>query len=177
MTSLVKLPVRLGLLAAALSLVACSGKTDFSITRSFTVTSSGAPAGYSVVEQVDLAADAPEAWKHRSKATSIDLVAIDATITSNLSGNATTASGSIFFRPDGGTGASDVLVGRWTNEAIPLATPHSMGLVLSPGAAAVIENALDGSGKFAIVASGGTADPVRFNADLTLHLKLNYKVP
>jgi hypothetical protein len=177
MTSHAKSPVRLGLLALALALVACSGKTDFSISRSFNVISSGAPAGYSIVEPISLPADAPEAWKHRSKATSVDLVAIDATVTANLSGNATTASGSIFLRPDGGAGANDVLIGIWTNEAIPLATPHSIGLVLSPAAEAVIENALDGSGNFAIVASGSTADPVQFRADLTLHLKLNYKVP
>jgi hypothetical protein len=177
MTSHAQSPVRLGLLAVALSLVACSGTTDFTISRSINVTSSGAPASYSIVEQVDLAADAPEAWKHRSHATSIDLAAIDATITANLSGNATTATGSILLRPEGGTGANDVLVGSWTNEPIPLATPHSIGLVLSPAASAVIENALHGSGKFAVVATIATVDPVRFKADLTLHLKLTYKLP
>lgn len=173
----VKSPLRLGLLAAALSLVACTGKTDFTISRSVSVRSSGAPATYSIVEPISLSTDAPEAWKHRSRATSIDLVAVDATITANLSGNATTASGSISFRPDGGTAANDLLVGRWTNEAIPLATPHSISVVLTPAAAAVIENALDGNGNFSIVASGSTADPVQFNADLVLHLKLTYKVP
>jgi hypothetical protein len=169
--------MRHGLLAASLSLVACSGNTDFSISRSFTVNSSGSPATYSGVQPVNLQADAPDAWKHRSKIKSIELVGLDATMTANLSGNATTATGSISLRPDGGTGATDVQVGSWSNEPIPLAAPHSIGVVLSPAAISLIEDALKGSGIFAVVVSGTTAAPVQFNANATLHLKLTYKVP
>jgi hypothetical protein len=177
MTHHTKSPVRLGLLAASLTLVACSGTTDFSITKSFTANSAGTPAVYSSVQLVDLPADAPTAWKHKSKIKSLDLVGLDATMTANLSGNATTGSGSLSLRPDGGTGSTDVLVGSWPSEPIPAAAPHSIGVVLSPAAVSVIEDALGGSGKFSIVMSGATAAPVRFTADVTLHLKLTYKIP
>jgi hypothetical protein len=164
-------------MAISLTLAACSGKTDFSISKSFTANSAGTPATYSSIQPVNLPADAPEAWKHRSKVKSIELVGIDGTMTANLTGSATTGSGSIYLRPDGGTGSTDVLVGSWANEPIPLAAPHSIGVVLSPAAVTLIEDALGGSGLFAIVMSGATAAPVQFNADVILHLKLTYKVP
>jgi hypothetical protein len=175
MTQPMKSLARLGLLAASLSLAACSGKTDFSITKSFTANSAGSPATYSSVQLVDLPADAPDAWKHKGKMKSLDLVGLDATMTANLTGVATTGSGSLSLRPDGG--GTDVPVGTWPSEPIPLAAPHSIGVILSPAAVGVIENALKGTGRFSIVMQGATALPVVFDADVTLHLKLTYKVP
>jgi hypothetical protein len=79
-------------------------------------------------------------------------------------------------RPDGGTGSTDVVVGSWPTEPIPATAPHTIGVVLSPAAVSVIESALAGSGKFSIIMTGATAAPVSFPADVTLHLKLKYKL-
>jgi hypothetical protein len=168
--------VRLGLAAACFSLAACTGTTDFTITESFIANSAGSPAVYSDVQAVDLASDAPDAWKHRDKVDSLELVGLDATMTASPSPGATTGSGTLSLRPDGGTGSTDVVVGTWPSEPIPASAPHSIGVTLSPAAVSVIESALTGSGKFSIVMTGATAAPVIFPADVSLHLKLKYKL-
>jgi hypothetical protein len=177
MNALTKTAARLGLLATPLLLAACTGSTDFSITESFVADSAGSPAVYNSIQQVDLAAQAPSAWKHRSKIDSLTLVALDATMTASPSPAATAGDGLLKLRPDGGTGSSDVVVGSWVKEPIPATAPHSIGVVLSPAAVSVIEGALRGNGRFSILLSGATDAAVTFPVDVTLHLTLKYKVP
>jgi hypothetical protein len=167
---------RLGLAAACLSLAACTGSTDFDVSASFYADSAGSPAVYSSTQAIDLAADAPDAWKHRDKVDSLELVGIDGTMTSGAIPAATTGSGTLTLRPDGGTGSTDVVVGTWSSEPIPATAPHTIGVVLSPAAVSVIQSALTGSGRFSIIMTGATAAPVSFPADVTLHLKLKYKL-
>jgi hypothetical protein len=166
---------RLGIaLAVTASLAACSGSTDFTVSKDFSVASTGGVV-YQYVEAVDLAAEAPDAWKHRSKIKKLELVGLDATI-QQLFSPATTGGGSIVLRPDGGTGATDVVVGTWPATE-PVMAPHSLSVTLSPSAVGVIENALRGNGRFSVLLTGTTVDSASFLANVSLHIKLTYKVP
>ncbi len=162
-------------LGALLFLAACSGTTDFTVKKTFDVNSAGGTAVYTSVQQVDLPADAPDAWKHRNKIKKLELVGLEAVMTNNITGVATTGSGSVLLRPDGG--GADVTVGSWTNEAISAAAPDSINATLTPGAVGLIEDALRSNGRFQVVFSGSTVDALHFVTDVTLHVKLTYKVP
>lgn len=162
-------------LVAATSLAACTGHTDFTVSKDFTVNATGG-VPYSYAQPVDLAAEASTAWKHRSKIKSLDLVGLDGTIQSVVSGAGTTGGGSIVLRPDGGTGATDVVVGSWPNTE-PVVAPHSLAVTLDPAAVSVLEEALRGTGRFTVLFTGTTAADAVFLANVQLHLKLTYKVP
>jgi hypothetical protein len=162
-------------LAAVVSLAACSGSTDFTVSKDFNVASTGGVL-YTYTDDVDLAAEAPQAWKHRSKIKKLELVGLDGTIQSVSAGSGTTGGGSIVLRPDGGTGSTDVVVGTWPNTE-PVVAPHSLSVTLSPEAVAVIEGALHGNGKFTVLLTGTTVASASFVANVSLHVKLTYKVP
>jgi hypothetical protein len=158
----------------ALSLAACSGKTDFSITATFHPNATGG-VPYSLTAPIDMAQEAPSAWKHRDKVKSLELVELQGTVTSGTP-LPFTGSGTITLRPDGGTGATDVVAGSWTDETVS-GVPHSLGVTFSQAAVGVIEQALEGNGKFTVLLAGSTTSSVQFDVDVTLHLKLEYKVP
>lgn len=167
-------------LGALALLAACSGTTDFTVTKDF-VANSTAAAGYQATQAVDLAADAPDAWKHRSKIKKLELVGIDGTVTS-ITTPATggfTGNGEIWLFPDGVTSSSDPAaqqLGSWPNEAVT-AAPHTLSVSLTPAAIAVLENALRTTGRFAVHVEGGTQQNALFGARVALHVKLTYKVP
>jgi len=179
-----RFPARAGALASVSLLVACSGNVDFSITKPFDADATGTPPTYSKAQAVDLSADAPDAWKHRDKVKSIDLVGLDGTLDSVVSGTvalactvATPCTGSLRLRADGAPadGSRDVPVGSFSLTSFP-ATPHTITWQLSQAGLDIIDNALQGNGKFSVVAAGGTAAPIHFLGTATLHLKLKYKV-
>jgi hypothetical protein len=154
----------------------CTGKTDFDITKTFDpVDSAGSPATYTLTQHVDMAAEAGSAWKHRSKVKSLDLVGLTGTMTQNHSGPATTGSGSIVLTRNG----SSVTVGTWRDEPMPASgsLPHSIGTTLEPAGAALVMDALKNDGLFDVTLAGSTAAAVNFGADVTLHLKMRFKVP
>lgn len=162
-------------LAAGLALAACSGSTDFTVSKDFNVNSTGGVL-YTYLDDVDLAAEAPDAWKHRNKIKKLELVGLDGTIQSVSSGAGTTGGGSIVLRPDGGTGSTDVVVGTWPATE-PVVAPHSLSVTLSPAAVGVIEAALRGNGRFTVILTGTTVASASFVANVSLHVKLTYKVP
>ena len=161
--------------AAAFSLAACTGHTDFTISKDFSVNATGG-VPYSYTQAVDLAAEASSAWSHRGKIKSLDLVGLDGTIQSVMSGAGTTGGGSIVLRPDGGTGATDVVVGSWPSTE-PVVAPHSLAVTLDPAAVSVLDEALRGSGRFSVLLVGTTVADAAFLANVQLHVKLTYKVP
>jgi len=161
-----------------LAIAGCSGTTDFTVTANFTNVSTTAGTAYSRNVAVDLQAQAGNAWKHRNKVKSLDLVALDATVTS-LPTAPMTGSGTIWIGPGTATSTSDagvVQVGNWPSEAVT-AAPHSIGVQLSQASLDVIENALKGDGRFVVFLTGTTVDAETFDATAVLHIKLKYKVP
>ena len=166
-----RLPVAL---AAAATLAACGGTVDFDISESFNVNATG--TSWSGVQPVDLAADAPSAWKQRKHIDSIEVVSASATITAEATGNAANfGDGSAAFRPDGATDASqDVQVGTWTH--LPIAVGSTIALTPSAQLDAFLTSVLKGSGKFSVVASGSDdASPAIFTVQVHLACKLNWK--
>jgi hypothetical protein len=167
-----RLPVAL---AAAATLAACGGTVDFDVSRSFDVNATA--TSWSGEKAVDLAADAPKAWKQRSHIDSIQVVSADAEITVEGATNAaTTGSGTASFRPEGGPadGSQDVLVGTWTN--IPIAVGSSIAITPSAQLDEFLNNVLKGSGKFTVVASGTTdTQPAVFTVKVSVGAKLKWK--
>jgi hypothetical protein len=165
------------LAAAGLALVlgaGCTRTTDFSITKTFDPVNATGGTPYVVTRDVDMASEAGDGWKHRDKVKSLDLVGLDATMTTNHSAVATTGSGSIVLSR---AGLTDVTVGTWTNEAIPATGPHSINAVLAPDGVSLIMNALENDGQFSVTLTGQTAATVSFAAEVTLHLKMKFKFP
>lgn len=164
---------------AALALAAgCSksGDVDFTITKHYTnVNSAGGGAAYTYSDHVDLASEAGEAWGHRDKIKSVDVVGLDATMTAVHSGGPTTGSGKITLS----RGTSKAVVGTWTAEPLPTTAPHSISVALNHDAMSIVDAALRDDGKFDVEVAGSTAGPINFDADVSMHLKMSYtiKVP
>ena len=165
-------------LAGLVLAAGCSGTTDFTVTADFTNVSTAAGTVYGKSVLVDLQAQAPDAWKHRKKVKSLELVGLDATAT-RVTALPMTGSGAIWIGPGSALTTSDpgvVQVGSWPSEAIT-GVPHSIGVTLSGASLAVIEDALKGDGRFVVFLSGTTVDAENFDATAVLHVKLKYKVP
>jgi hypothetical protein len=166
---------RVAALAGLLLLPGCSKEIDFSVPASFTVNSEGG-VPYSTVQGVDLSVDAPDAWSHKDKVKDLSLVDVDGTIVaifSSPTGN--TGSGTVSLRPDGATSsASDVLIGTYANE--PIVNGRTLTITLSAAAIDIINNALQGNGRFQVVAAGSTTQSASFEVEFTLQMKLNYKI-
>jgi len=167
-------------LGALFLFAACSGTTDFTITKDFSI-SATANQKYQATQAVDLAADAPDAWKHRSKIKKLEAVGLDGTVTSIITpaSGGFTGSGEIWLLPDGVTSSSDpaaLQLGSWPSEVVSSA-PHTLTVDLKPSAIAVLENALRTNGRFAVQVEGTTQQNAVFNARAALHVKLTYKVP
>ena len=162
-------------MSALLLVAGCSKEIDFSIPATFPVDSTGGTA-YSTVHQIDLAVDAPDAWSHKDKVKDLSLVDVEGTIVAiiaSVEGN--TGGGTVAIRPDTATtSATDVVLGTYTNQAIVL--NRSLTITLTAGALDIINNALQGNGRFKVVASGTTAQNANFQVEFTLHMKLNYKI-
>ena len=147
--------------------------TDFSIPATFNVNSTGGVL-YSFVQQIDLAVDAPGAWSHRNDVKDLSLVDVTGTILAlyTPTGGAT-GTGTVWLRPDTATtSATDVSIGTYTNQTI--ATGRAVIVTLVPGALTIVNDALHGSGRFKVVASGTTVASANFTVEFILHMKLNY---
>lgn len=159
---------------AALVLVAgCSktGDVDFTITKRYNnVNSTGGPFGPSV-EHVDLAQEAGEAWGHRDKIKSVDLVGLDAKVTQINSGGPATVSGTITLV----RGAQRAVVASYANETVS-AAPHSVTETLNPGAMAIVNDALQSDGQFDVEYAGSSVGAINFNAEVSMHMKMLYKI-
>jgi len=169
------LAVRTAMMSALLLLAGCSKEIDFSVPATLTVNSTGGTP-YSVVQQVALADDAPDAWSHKDKVKDLSLVEVEGTIVaiiSSATGN--TGGGTVAIRPDTATTpATDVVLGTYTNQ--PIVLGQSLTITLTSGALDIINNALQGNGRFKVVATGSTAQNANFQVGFTLHMKLNYKI-
>jgi hypothetical protein len=167
--------LRIPVALAAVALAACGGTVDFDVSRSFEVDAT--TTSWSGAMPVDLAADAPAAWKQRKHIDSIQVVSADAAITVEAAGNAANlGSGTASFRPDGGPadGSQDVLVGTWSD--IPIAVGSSIALTPSAELDTFLTNVLKGSGKFSVVASGTTdTAPARFTVKVSVGAQLKWK--
>lgn len=167
-------------LGALALLAACSGTTDFTITKDFAVSATGNQQ-FESTQSVDLPAAAPEAWKHRKKIKKLEAVGLDGTVTSISlpASGGFTGSGEIWLFPDGVTSTSDpaaLQLGAWPSEQVASA-PHTLSVTLQPAAIEVLESALRGNGRFAVHLEGTTQQNAMFNARAALHVKLTYKVP
>ena len=153
-----------GLLLAA----GCSGKIDFEVTKNFTVTSTGT---YQTSNQTVNLQDYPDAWKHRNKIKSVDIVGVDGKV---IVTNAPTATGTgrLWIRRPGGAA---VLVGAATNHS--LAQDASLTIVPSDAANDVINDAIRNDGIFEAYMEGSTSGAALFEVAVTLRCKLTYKVP
>ena len=166
-------------LLAALALPACNGSTDFTVNELLTVDSS--TTSYDGPFQVDLS-QYKTAWDNRKhiKSLSIDAASVQGTIATVDAGNAaSTGSGSLALRPDGGPtdGSEDVEIGSISNAAISPGTTYTVDGTNMPAASALLEGALKGSGKFSLVAHGtANAAPVNFTVDATLKVHVKYSV-
>jgi len=164
-------------LAAAATLAACGGAVDFDVTHAIDVNS--AVAAWSGEAAVDLSTANPDAWKQRKHIDSIEVVSAEATITSvpaasptGAANSATTGTGTASFRPDGG--GADVLIGSLSG---PIVQGRVIPLTPSPAVTTFITDAMNGSGKFTVVASGlADGAPVSFTVQVHLACKLNWKL-
>lgn len=170
--------VHAALAAVLLLATGCTGSTDFSITANFVGVNSSAGVRYDRNVPVDLQAQAPDAWKHRSKVKSLDLVGLDGTAT-RITAPPMSGAGAIWIGPGGALTTADpgvVQVGSWPSETIT-AAPHAIGVTLSGASLDVIESALKGDGRFVLFLTGTTVDSENFDATAVLHIKLKYKIP
>lgn len=173
-----RLAARATVAVASLTLLVsgCTYDTDFTIKKTVDpVSSVGGSTPFTVVRDVDLAAEAPGAWKRRDRVKSLDLVGLDATVTSVHSGGPTTGDGSIVVSRNG----TDVVVGSWTAEPLPAAAnvPHSINASFNAAAISLINQALHDDGRFSVKATGSTAAAYDFAAEVSLHLRMSYKFP
>jgi len=169
------LVARAAVLSGLVVLAGCSKEIDFSLPATFTVTSDGVTA-YGTVRPINLSVDAPDAWSHRSKVKDLSLVEVEGmVITVYYPTGGTTGSGTVALRPEGVFDSSqDVTLGTYTSKTI--ATGQSVIVTLVPAALTIVNDALQGDGRFQVVASGSTTAAASFSVEFTLHMKLNYKI-
>jgi hypothetical protein len=162
-------------LAAAsltLALTGCTHSTDFSITKHYTNVNVTA-GSVSGTQHVDLAQEAGGAWKQRSHLKSLDLVAVDATITQINTGATATFSGSVALSRGG---SAPVEIGTWS-EPFPSSAPHTITVTFNQAGEQLINDAIKSDGQFDVTFTASSGAPVNFNADVTLHVHMTYKVP
>jgi hypothetical protein len=169
------LVARAAVLSSLVVLAGCSKEIDFSLPAEFTVNSTGGVL-YSVVQQIDLAVDAPDAWSHKDKVKDLSLVDITGTVLALYTPTGgTTGTGTVWLRPDTATDSStDVSIGTYTNKTI--ATGQAVIVTLAPAALTIVNDALAGNGRFKVVATGTTVASANFLVEFILHMKLNYKI-
>lgn len=160
------------LAASALGLSGCESTTDFVVEETVQVVSPGGAFG-AIVQPVDLST-VGEAWSNRSHVKDLSIRSAQATIVSLDGGSQpTTGTGTLALRPDGGTAADDVEVGTLSGDVKP---GQTFTMSVPPEANAILMNALEGSGRFYVVASGSTAAPVAFTIDATVQVHVRYSV-
>lgn len=160
-------------LLTAAALTGCTGTAHFPLDRRVQV--DDAASGVAGVSVVDLSASG-DAWVNRRCLKGVTIRRATAFIATVDGGNAATrGSGTLALRPEGAPpdGSHDVVVGRF--EDLPILTGLELQLTPSPEASAVVREALEGSGKLALVMRGETnARPVGFSVTVQLDVGVKY---
>jgi hypothetical protein len=168
-----KLASRAAVAAASLALVAvsaCSFKADFFLTREFDHVVASSGSSFNGVWNVDLAAEAPGAWKRRDNVKSLDVVAVEATMVTNYLGTAAPASGTIVLSR---AGLTDVTVGTWSH-TIAATGPDTFDVTMPAAGNALIMDALRGDGKFTVKATATTTSAIDLKLKVTIQVGVNY---
>jgi hypothetical protein len=168
---LTKLGSRATLAAASLALVvvACNFNGDFFITKNFTLTANNGT--YAVTKSVDLAKEAPGAWKRRSDLKSLDVVAVVATVETMRAGANVPVTGTLVLQR---AGLADV-TGTWSH-TLAATAPDSLSITLPPEADALVMDAIRGDGKFDIKATATTAGNIDIDVKVVLQVGIKYHV-
>jgi len=163
-------------LALAAALSGCAGSDEFKLERRVMV-DSRAPSGTALsgLEAVDLSA-VGDTWVNRDHLRDVAVHGVTVSVlTVDGDNTAARASGSLALRPDGAPadGSADVSLG--TFDEVRLVPGQTLTLPASPAAGALLEKALEGSGKVALVVSG-QADrrPVGFALKVALDVRARY---
>lgn len=159
---------------AALALVAvsaCSFKADFFLTRTFNHVAAASGSTFTGSYPVDLAAEAPGAWKRRGDVKSLDLVGVDATMLVNHLGTSSPASGEVYLD----RGATTVHVGTWSH-TISATAPDTIVLTMPESGNALVMDALKDDGKFTVRATATTTGAIDMDVKVDLHIGINYKL-
>lgn len=168
---LATLPGRLAApLTAALALAACGGTVDLALQKDLDVDT--ASNGGAVVVPVDLAAEAGDAWRQRSRISAISVSLAEATVTrvTNPTVPPAAVSGTIWLLPEGATapGPGALQVATLADE--PVVVGHRVSLALSPQLNAFLEDAFNGSGRFGVYLQGAGSGGARVACRLHLAL-------
>ncbi len=151
----------------------CTGTAHFPVERRVQV--DDAPSGVAGLSVVDLSASG-DAWVNRNCLKGVTIRRATAFIATVDGGNAATrGSGTLALRPEGAPtdGSQDVVMGRFDD--LPILTGLELQLDPSPAASAVLREALEGTGKLALVMRGDTnARPVGFSVSVQLDVGVRY---
>lgn len=154
-----------GLLAIALSALAgCSLQVPFELTWELPV--AGPPGALGVEVSMDLS-QAAELWSRRDEIDDVSVARVRLQVTRLGSRNrAETMSLVVRYRPEGGTAEGDL---ELVEVAEFLLTEGELVEVSpQPGLGAALRDALEGSGRFALVVSGGADQLVEASVTLSL---------
>lgn len=163
-------------LGAASGLTGCAGSDVFKVERRVVVDSHATSGtGVSGLEAIDLSA-VGDTWVNRDHLRDVAVHGVTVSVvTVDGDNTAARASGSVALRPDGAPadGSEDVSLG--TFDEVRLVPGQTLSLPASAAAGAVLEKALEGSGKVALVVQG-QADrrPVGFALKVALDVRARY---
>jgi hypothetical protein len=162
--------------ALATGLGGCASSDEFKLERRVVVDGLE-PGGTTLagLEAVDLSATG-DTWVNRSHLRDVAVRAVQATVLAVDGDNkAARASGALALRPEGAPadGSADVPLGAFTD--MPLRPGETVSLPTSAAAGEVLERALAGSGRVALVVQG-QADrrPVGFALKVALDVRTSY---
>jgi hypothetical protein len=170
---LTKLGSRATLALGTLALVvvaACAFKADFFVTRTFRNVVASAGSTFTGTYEIDLASEAPGAWKRRGDVKSLDLVGVEATVIANRAPASAPASGEVWLD----RGATHVKVGAWTH-TISTTVPDSITVTMPESGNALIMDALRNDGKFTVRATATTTGAIDMDVKVVLHVGVNYE--
>ncbi len=168
---------RAALATAALAAASgCTRETDFDITQSFDVVTTG--TSFTGIQTVNLADQAGSAWSHRNKVKKVTVNSVTGTIATVNPGNlATLGSGAAFLRPDGAPadGSGDVPLGSWTD--VPITAGRTIDLAISPALNTAVNDALAGSGILSLVLDANADGTMNLVVEVRLRVAVEYRVP
>lgn len=168
-----KLALRTALVVAGLAAVvvaACNFSGDFTITRTFSGVTANAGTWTSAVQHVDLASEAPGAWKRRGDLRSIDLASADATVTTIRHGAGVPVTGTIVL-----SRGTTVVSGTWSH-TLAASAPDSFSVTMPAAADALLMDAIRDDGRFEVQATATTAGSIDVDVKVVLTIGINYHV-
>lgn len=169
---LTKLGSRVALALAALAVVvaACNFSGDFTITRTFNGVAANAGTWTSAVQHVDLAAEAPGAWKRRGDLRSIDLASAEATVTAMRAGAGVPVTGTVVL-----SRGSAVVTGTWSH-TLAASAPDSFTVTMPASAGALLMDAIRDDGRFDVQATATSTGRIDLDVKVVLTIGINYHV-